>query len=78
MQVIFLIAMVIVGDQLKLGLYYFSGLLAAALLIVYQQFLIRNRDPEGCFKAFLNNHWFGAVIFAGLILHYWFVVPESV
>jgi 4-hydroxybenzoate polyprenyltransferase len=78
MQVMFLVTMVIVGDRLELGLYYFSGLLAAALLVVYQQFLIRNRDPEGCFKAFLNNHWFGAVIFAGLVLHYWLVVPEPV
>ncbi len=78
MQVMFLITMVIVGNRLELGLYYFSSLLAATLLVVYQQFLIRNRDPEGCFKAFLNNHWFGAVIFVGLVLHYWFVVPESV
>jgi len=78
MQVMFLITMVIVGNKLELGLYYFAGLLAAALLVVYQQFLIRHRDPDGCFKAFLNNHWFGAVIFVGLVLHYWFVVPESV
>lgn len=78
MQVMFLITMVIVGNRLELGLYYFSSLGAAALLVVYQQFLIRDRDPEGCFKAFLNNHWFGAVIFVGLVLHYWFVVPESV
>jgi 4-hydroxybenzoate polyprenyltransferase len=76
MQVIFLITMVIVGNKLDLGFYYYCGLLVAALLVVYQQFLIRDRDPEGCFKAFLNNHWFGAVIFAGLVLHYWFFVPE--
>ena len=77
-QLMFLITMWIVGNKLELGLFYFLGLLAAATLGVYQQFLIRNRDPEGCFKAFLNNHWFGAVIFAGLVLHYWFAVPESV
>jgi len=78
MQVMFLITMVIVGNRLELGQYYFGSLLVAALLVVYQQFLIRHRDPEGCFKAFLNNHWFGAVIFVGLVLHYWFVVPEPV
>lgn len=78
MQVMFLITMVIVGNRLELGQYYFASLGAAALLVVYQQFLIRDRDPEGCFKAFLNNQWFGAVIFVGLVLHYWFVVPESV
>jgi 4-hydroxybenzoate polyprenyltransferase len=76
MQALFLVTMVIVGNRLDLGLYYFTGLLIASILVVYQQFLIRNREPEGCFKAFLNNHWFGAVIFAGLVCHYWFVVPK--
>ena len=78
MQGMFLITMVIVGSRLGLGFYYFIGLLAAAFLSLYQQFLIRDRDPEGCFKAFLNNHWFGAIIFLGLVMHYWFVGPEAV
>lgn len=76
MQALFLVTMVIVGNRLDLGLYYFIGLLVASILVVYQQYLIRNREPEGCFKAFLNNHWFGAVIFTGLVCHYWFVVPK--
>lgn len=71
-QVMFLLTMWIVGNKLALGVFYFLGLLVAAGLGGYQQWLIRHRDPEGCFKAFLNNHWFGAVIFAGLVLHYWF------
>ena len=71
-QVMFLLTMWIVGNKLDLGLFYFLGLLAAAGLGVYQQWLIRRRDPDGCFRAFLNNHWFGAVIFAGLVLNYWF------
>lgn len=71
-QFLFLLTMWIVGNKLELGLFYFLGLLVAAGLGVYQQWLIRHRDPGGCFKAFLNNHWFGAVIFAGLVLHYWF------
>jgi len=71
-QVMFLLTMWIVGNKLELGVFYFLGLLVATGLGVYQQRLIRDRSPEGCFKAFLNNHWFGAVIFAGLVLHYWF------
>ncbi len=71
-QVTFLLTMWIVGNKLELGIFYFLGLLAATGLGVYQQWLIRDRSPEGCFKAFLNNHWFGALIFAGLVLHYWF------
>jgi len=71
-QFLFLLTMWIVGNQLELGLFYFLGLLTATGLGIYQQWLIRDRSPEGCFKAFLNNQWFGAVIFAGLVLHYWF------
>ena len=74
-QVMFLLTMWVVGNKLALGLLYFLGLLAAAGLGVYQQWLIRDRSQEGCFKAFLNNHWFGAVIFAGLVLNYWFAAP---
>jgi len=74
-QVMFIVTMLIVGSKLELGLYYYAGLLAASLLGAYQQFLIRHRDQEGCFRAFLNNHWLGAVIFAGVVAHYWTTVP---
>ena len=50
----------------QLGLAYFAGLALAAALAAYQQWLIRDRDRERCFKAFLNSHWFGAAVFAGL------------
>jgi 4-hydroxybenzoate polyprenyltransferase len=42
------------------------GLAAAAVLIAQQYRLIRGRDPAGCFRAFLDNNWVGAVIFAGI------------
>ena len=32
--------------------------------------LIRNRDREGCFKAFRLNHWLAATLFAGVALGY--------
>jgi 4-hydroxybenzoate polyprenyltransferase len=56
----------ILGLGEGLGAAYFLGLIAAAGLATYQQYLIRTREPEHCFKAFLNNHWLGAVIFAGI------------
>lgn len=74
-QLLFITTMVMIGNKLHLGLYYYLGLLAAALLAGYQLYLIRSREPDMCFKAFLNNHWSGAIIFAGLILHYWLMVP---
>ena len=42
----------------------------AAALAAYQQGLIRYREREGCFRAFLNNNWFGAAVFTGLLLDY--------
>jgi 4-hydroxybenzoate polyprenyltransferase len=50
----------------QLGPAYFAGLGVAAALAAWQQWLIRGRDRDRCFQAFLNNHWFGAAVFAGL------------
>jgi 4-hydroxybenzoate polyprenyltransferase len=36
-----------------------------------QQYLIRDRDPKACFKAFLQNNQVGAAIFFGIFLSYW-------
>jgi 4-hydroxybenzoate polyprenyltransferase len=52
------------------GLLYHAGLAAAAGFALYQQYLMRERSREGCFRAFLNNNWFGAAVFAGLALDY--------
>jgi 4-hydroxybenzoate polyprenyltransferase len=49
-----------------LGPAYLLGLGVAALLATWQQVLIRDRERDACFRAFLNNHWFGAAVFAGL------------
>ena len=70
LQGLVLFAMVLVGDAAGLGPWYHLGLLGAAALAGYEQFLIRGREPSACFRAFLNNHWFGAAIFAGLALDY--------
>jgi 4-hydroxybenzoate polyprenyltransferase len=42
----------------------------SAGLFLYQQYLIRNREPAACFKAFLNNNWVGALVFAGIVADY--------
>lgn len=60
----------LVGLDLQLGGYYFAGLVAAGLFAIYQQWRIRDRDREACFSAFLNNSWFGAAVFAGVLLSY--------
>ena len=49
---------------------YFVGLVAAAGFAIYQQHIIRDREPMACFHAFLNNNWFGGAVFVGLMLNY--------
>src|SRR3569623_425751 len=65
-----LFALVMVGRQAGLGIYYHAGLAAAAALALYQLYLFRHRAGAACFKAFLNNNWFGAAVFAGLAVDY--------
>ncbi len=59
-----------VGALLNFGAYYYLGLGAAALLMLYHYTLIRGRSREGCFKAFLHNNWVGGAIFAGIAANY--------
>jgi len=69
-QIAFLALLYFAGQAFSLGLYYLAGLGIAALISIYHQWLIRNRDRTDCFKAFLNNNWVGAAIFAGITLDY--------
>ena len=70
LQLALLAVMVGIGLLTGRGWIYYLGLFAAAWLALYQQFLIRDRKPEECFKAFLNNNAFGLIIFCGLLLDY--------
>ena len=69
-QFLMLLVLFIVGQRFELSMIYFVSLFGAVLLMLYQQYLIKDRDGMRCFKAFLNNNWVGAVIFAGIVLHY--------
>ena len=70
LQLLVLAGLLLLGDQLELGLSYYLGVVAAGGLFGYQQYLIRKREPKACFDAFLNNHWVGSLVFAGLFLDY--------
>jgi 4-hydroxybenzoate polyprenyltransferase len=70
LQVMLLVCLVMIGRQAELGWIYYLGLCAAAALAAWQQYLIRFREREACFRAFLNNNWLGAVVFAGILLDY--------
>jgi 4-hydroxybenzoate polyprenyltransferase len=72
MQLMVLGALFLVGRDLEYGRWYWAGLVAGGLLFLWQQWLIRDREPERCLKAFNNNHYFGMVVYLGILLHYVF------
>ncbi|MDA8416022.1 MAG: 4-hydroxybenzoate octaprenyltransferase [Betaproteobacteria bacterium] len=57
-----------VGHQAHLNFIYKIGLGLAAGIALYHFFLIRNRDRNACFRAFLHNNWFGGCLFAAIVL----------
>lgn len=70
LQAAVLLGLWLLGRDAGLGAVYDAGLVVAAGFAVYQQYLIRNRERAPCFRAFLNNNWFGAAVFAGMVLGY--------
>ena len=70
LQACVIVIYLLVGQQLELGAYYYFGVLVAACLAAYQIYVIRNREPEKCFAAFLQNNWLGLAVFLGVVAHY--------
>ncbi|OAI02216.1 4-hydroxybenzoate octaprenyltransferase [Methylomonas methanica] len=70
LQVIIMGLLVAVGAMQQLSWPYYAGLAVAAGLAIYQQTLIFHFDKPSCFKAFLNNNWFGLAVFVGIVLAY--------
>jgi 4-hydroxybenzoate polyprenyltransferase len=66
-----LLLLAIAGLMTGLGIAYFGGLIVAEGIAFYHYQLIKNRDREKCFAAFVHNNWFGAAVFAGLVTDYW-------
>lgn len=71
-QVLLILNLLLIGHRAELNGFYYLGVAAASIFAVYQQYLIKDREPKLCFKAFLNNNWFGMVLFAGVFLDYQF------
>jgi 4-hydroxybenzoate polyprenyltransferase len=72
MQTMTLFALLLVGLDMRLGIWFYLGLSGAALFAVYQQILISDREPQKCLRAFLNNNYFGMSVFTGIALHFAF------
>jgi 4-hydroxybenzoate polyprenyltransferase len=65
-----LLVLAMAGIWLTMGYFYYIGLLTALATSIYHYFLIKQREKEKCFKAFLHNNWFGFAVFVGVILQY--------
>lgn len=72
LQVLMLMALIFVGNMAELGPWYFVSLVVAAGMMAWHLSLARERDRDGCFRAFLHNHYVGLVVFVGIVLHYTF------
>ena len=66
LQVIVLLGLGLLGRMYFMGNWYYLAWLVIAALFAYQQYLIKDRDPQQCLQAFLNNNYVGAVLFAGI------------
>ncbi len=65
-----LVLLAAAGLMSGLGWAYYAGLVVAAAIALYHYTLIKDRQREACFKAFLHNNWFGAAVFTGIALDY--------
>ena len=72
---VFLAIMIYVGFWARMGACYFSGLIVSGMLMLVEYNLIRTRQRERCFKAFLFNNWIGAAIFAGIAADFVLFLP---
>lgn len=70
-QALFIVTLWLTGRELGYSAIYYYALGLASVFLIYEQFLIVYRVPEACFRAFLHNHWVGAIIFFGIMGHYY-------
>jgi 4-hydroxybenzoate polyprenyltransferase len=70
LQIYTLVLLYLAGNYFNRSGMYDLGLVISAGYFIVQHFQARSREPEGCFKAFLNNHRVGMVVFIGLALDY--------
>jgi 4-hydroxybenzoate polyprenyltransferase len=70
LQLLMLSALYLVGRSMDYGVWFQGGMGAAAVLFLWQQWLIRGRAPKDCLRAFLNNQYVGLAVFIGILLQY--------
>ncbi|MDJ0709400.1 MAG: 4-hydroxybenzoate octaprenyltransferase [Woeseiaceae bacterium] len=72
LQALLVVALILIGYRAQLGLWYYLSVAVSAGMMLWHLWLARDRQPAGCFEAFLKNHYIGMVVFIGIVLHYTF------
>jgi 4-hydroxybenzoate polyprenyltransferase len=72
LQLLMIVALVLIGYRAELGAWYYLSVAISAGMMIWHLWLARDRQPAGCFQAFLKNHLIGMMIFIGIVLHYTF------
>ena len=70
LQFMMLLVLIMIGIQINAKLIYYSFMIPVTGFMIYHQYLIRDRQPEKCFNAFLSNNWLGMSIFGGFLFNY--------
>ena len=68
LQILLIIVFVLIGNTFDLGLIYDFSLVIISFFMIYHQFLLKKRQKEEYFKAFLNNNFIGMTVFLGIFL----------
>ena len=70
LQVLNLMCLWLAAGQLALSWAFYLALALGALFLAWQLWNVRSRSREDCFTEFRRSHWFGLIIWLGLVGHY--------
>ena len=68
LQLATLLCLIATGINFGLGGLYYLGVVVVAALFGHQLYTARQRDRDGCFRAFMDNRWIGATLFVAIAL----------
>ncbi len=66
LQILLISIFIVMGNIFKLDQIYYFSLIIIVIFMIYHQFLMRKRQNEQYFKAFLSNNYIGITAFAGI------------
>ena len=67
LQLVTLGCLGMLGLLLHLPMVYWVSLAVVCVMFMYHQRLLKDRERDACFRAFIHNHWAGLVVWLGLV-----------